>query len=47
MTWGGVWTVSVLQITGFPMFDYFFTLVICFGLASIMLALVFDVLRGS
>jgi hypothetical protein len=47
MEWGGVWSVAVLNITGFPYFDYFFTLLMCFGLASVMVALVFDVLRGA
>jgi len=44
MGWGGVWNIGVLAITGYPMFDWFFTVVIVFGLVSFMLGNLFSVL---
>ena len=35
--WGGQWEFYVVAVTGLPMFDWFFTLVLLFGIASTMI----------
>ncbi len=45
--WGTVWDVNTVPVTGFPMFDYFFTLVLLFGMASMMLGWIFKIITGS
>lgn len=47
MPWGGSFDVSPVAITGQPMFDYFFTLVLLFGIVSFMVSLIVKVLNRS
>jgi len=34
LEWGGVWSIATVQVTGIPIFDFFFTLVLVFGLVG-------------
>lgn len=45
MPWGGVWNVVVLNITSYPMFNWFFTLVIVFGLISFLIGTLISVIN--
>jgi hypothetical protein len=45
--WGTVWDVNTLVITGVPMFDYMFTLVVVFALISFMCGSVFRIISRS
>ena len=45
--WGGVWEVLPVQITGNIMFDYFFTLVLTFGVLSMMMGWLFNIMTRS
>lgn len=40
-------TITALPITGQPMFDWFFTVVILFGLIAFAIGCIIDVLRRS
>ena len=45
--WGTVWEVNTVQVTGNPMFDYFFTLVLLFGTISMMCGWLFKIITRS
>ena len=45
--WGAVWEVNTVQVTGYPMFDYFFTLVLLFGMISMMCGWLFKMITRS
>ena len=45
--WGGVWEVLPVPVTGNVMFDYFFTLVLMFGVLSMMVGWLFNIMTRS
>jgi hypothetical protein len=45
--WGTLWEVNVVPVTNYPMFDYFFTLVLVFGVMSWMCGLLFKLITRS
>ena len=45
--WGGVWEVTAVNITGNEMFDYFFTLMLIFGVISTMCGWLFRLMTRS
>jgi len=45
--WGGVWEINVPAITGFPMFDYFFTMQLTFGILAMMCGWLFNIMTRS
>lgn len=45
--WGTVWKVNPLPVTNNPMFDYFFTLVLLFGVISMMCGWLFKLITRS
>ncbi len=45
--WGTLWEVNTVPITNVPMFDYFFTLVLLFGLMSMMIGWMFKIITRS
>jgi hypothetical protein len=47
MPWGGVWDVLILQITPYPEYNFFFTLVAVAGLVAVMLNMVIRVISRS
>lgn len=47
LPWGGVWNLLTFEITGMPLFDFFFTLVIAFGLMAFLIGAVVRVLERS
>lgn len=47
MPWGGVVEVTPLAITGYAMFDWFFTVMIIFGIVAWMIGAVINVLTRS
>ena len=47
MPWGGVVSFAVLNITGYQVFDWFFTLMLIFGLVGFMIGSVFKVITRS
>jgi hypothetical protein len=47
MDWGGTWDLLPWVITGFPIFDWFFTLVGAFGLMAFLIQAICRVLARS
>jgi hypothetical protein len=47
MPWGGTWEFNPMPITGNALFDYFFTLVMVFGLAALMIGLAVNVISKA
>jgi hypothetical protein len=45
--WGEIISFTVIQITGYPYFDYFFTLLLVFGLMSWFIGLFFNLITRS
>lgn len=47
LPWGGVWDVAVINVTAYPEFNFFFTLMVVFGLIAWMIGLVINVIVRS
>jgi len=47
LPWGGEWDLLTMTITGIPLFDFFFTLVIAFGLMAFLIGAIVRVLERS
>lgn len=47
LPWGGVWEIARVTVTGIEIFDYFFTLVLVFGLVAWLCALLFKMLTRT
>lgn len=45
--WGTLWEVNTVQVTGNGMFDYFFTLILLFGIMSMMCGWLFKIIVKS
>jgi len=45
--WGGIWELDSINLTGNEMFDYFFTLVMTFGVLSMMVGWLFRMITRS
>lgn len=45
--YGGTWQIIPVTITGNVMFDYFFTIVLSFGVLSMMLGWLFKIMTRS